>query len=152
SVYPSLSDRSVVIHNPVASHIETHAKTQIKASVSGKYILCIGRLEEVKAVHYASEASNLISPKYPHLRLKCVGKGSLESKLRLQAAKFGISDKVDFEGFQCEVIPYYSDAALTLLTSKYEGFPNVLIESIVLGTPVVAFDCPSGPREILDYG
>ena len=43
------------------------------------------------------------------------------------------------------MIPYYLHAKATLLTSLYEGYPNVLIESITLKTPVVAFDCPSGP-------
>ncbi|WP_025675215.1 glycosyltransferase [Salinivibrio socompensis] len=68
------------------------------------------------------------------------------------AQDFGVADRVDFEGFQTNMIPYYLHARGTLLTSLYEGFPNVLIESIILGTPVVAFDCPSGPREIIQEG
>lgn len=45
---------------------------------------------------------------------------------------------------------YYSKASVVLLTSLYEGFPNVLVESLTLGTPVVAFDCPNGPNEIIN--
>lgn len=150
--HPALKDRSVVIHNPVAAHIEAYAKANPRESTNDEYILCVGRLAPVKAFHQAIAAFALIANQHPRLRLKFVGQGELQLALEQQARELDIADRVDFEGFQTDVIPYYRNAALTLLTSNYEGFPNVLIESIVLGTPVVSFDCPSGPREILDYG
>lgn len=153
NLLPSLKQRSVVIHNPVAVHIEQHVKQNgLKKIGSERYILCVGRLEEVKAFHHAIEAFALVSRKKPDIRLKFIGKGSLEKPLRELTVQLGVQDRVDFRGFQADVIPYYQQAQLVLLTSNYEGFPNVLIESIVLGTPVVSFNCPSGPREILDYG
>lgn len=153
AVFPTLEPKSTVIHNPVSSIIENYARQNPLAEhVHNKYILCVGRLAEVKAFHHAIDAFSLIVKKHPELRLKFVGQGHLEGALREQAKSLSLSEKIDFEGFQTNVIPYYRNAAITLLTSNYEGFPNVLIESIVLGTPVVSFDCPSGPREILDYG
>lgn len=151
---PSLKDKSVVIHNPVSTHIEAYRKNTrpIKPAETPPYILCVGRLEEVKAFHHAVNAFAIVAERHQDLRLKFVGDGSLKPKLVAQTAELGLDDRVDFEGFQTDVIPYYENASLTLLTSNYEGFPNVLIESIVLGTPVVSFDCESGPREILDYG
>ena len=95
------------------------------------------------------EAFAGISNKFPNLRLKIVGQGRLESHLKQIAIDNGVKDLVDFEGFQKDMIPYYLNARATVLTSIYEGYPNVLVESITLRTPVVAFDCPSGPSEIV---
>ena len=139
-----------VIYNPVANAIKNYHPTLQPEKKD--YLLCVGRLEEQKSFHYAISAFAAIAPYYPNLRLKIVGKGSLESKLKEQAHTLGVADRVDFEGYQTDMIPYYLNAKATLLTSLYEGFPNVLVESIALGTPLVAFDCQSGPSEIVVVG
>jgi len=143
----------VVINNPVNKVIENYINTGFKSNISmNGYLLCVGRLEEQKAFHYAIEAFSRISKDYPSLRLKLLGKGSLEVQLRQLAEKLNIANNIDFEGYKEDNISYYVNARLTILTSIYEGFPNVLIESIALGTPVVSFDCPSGPNEIIQDG
>lgn len=153
SVFPHLKDKTSVIYNPVAKSIEDYAKSHdLNKVVKQDYLLCVGRLEKQKAFHYAIEGFAGIANQYPTLRLKIVGKGSLEQSLKQCAIDLGVADRVDFEGFKSDIIPYYLHAKATLLTSLYEGFPNVLIESITLGTPVISFDCPSGPREIIKNG
>lgn len=153
ALYPQLAEKSSVIYNPVSKHIENFAKAHDLSQVEKQdYLLCVGRLEKQKAFHYAIEGFKGVAKEFPNLRLKIVGQGSLEQDLRQCALNFGVADRVDFEGFQKDMIPYYLNAKATVLTSLYEGFPNVLVESITLGTPVVAFDCPSGPREILQDG
>lgn len=150
NILPSLEKKSRVIYNPVNHSVESFITEFDLSTIEKKdYFLCIGRLEEQKAFHYAIEAFSLVSKRHINLRLKIIGKGSLESSLRALAVKLNVSDKVDFEGFQSETMPYYLQAKATLLTSLYEGFPNVLIESISLGTPVIAYDCKSGPSEII---
>ena len=109
-------------------------------------------MEKEKAFHHAIKAFAKLSNEFPKLRLKIVGKGSLEKKLKQIAKDYKVDDRVDFEGFQKNLIPYYIHAKATVLTSLFEGFPNVLIESIFLNTPVVAFDCNSGPGEIIKDG
>jgi glycosyltransferase involved in cell wall biosynthesis len=140
----------VVINNPINLKIEDYLKniSWIK-DVKKNYILCVGRLTPQKTFHYIIEAFARISIDYPLLRLKILGQGSMEDKLKRLVEDLKITDKVDFEGYQQDIIPYYIHTRLTALTSLFEGFPNVLIESIALGTPVVAFDCPSGPSEIV---
>lgn len=150
SFFPQLKNKSSVIYNPVAKHIEDFANDCDFSKVKKRgYFLCVGRLEKVKAFHHAIVSFASIADEYPNLRLKIVGQGSLEKKLKQCAVDLGIENRVDFEGFQKNILPYYLHAKATLLTSLYEGFPNALVESITLGTPVIAVDCPSGPDEII---
>ena len=77
-----------------------------------------------KAFHFAIEAFAGVVNKFPDLRLKIVGKGSLEKDLRQTSFDHHVADKVDFEGLQKDIIPYYLNAKGTLLTSIYEGYPK----------------------------
>lgn len=148
-----LGDDVKVINNPVCNQIINFIKVNgLDFASKGDYLLCVGRLETQKAIHYSIRAFASIASDYPALRLKIVGTGSLEQELKKLARSLDVADRVDFEGYQLDTIPYYLYAKATILTSLYEGFPNVLIESIAMGTPVVAFDCPSGPREIVQDG
>jgi len=152
-IYPELTNSTRVIYNPIPSHFENYANKEDLNKIKKKdYILCVGRLEKQKAFHYAIEAFAGITNQFPNLRLKIVGQGILLKQLKKVAESFNISAKVDFEGYQKNIIPYYLKAKVTILTSHYEGYPNVLIESIAMNTPVIAFDCMSGPNEIIQDG
>ena len=152
-LYPKLKNTTSVIYNPVANHIIDYISSNDLNKIKKKdYLLCVGSLKKPKAFHYAIEGFSEIVNEFPTLRLKIVGQGSLKQELEKGAEDCGVRNSVDFEGFQKDIIPYYLYARATVLTSLYEGFPNVLIESITLGTPVVSFDCPSGPSEIIIGG
>ena len=152
-IFPQLREKSSVIYNPISNHIIDFANKHDLTQIEKKdYLLCVGRLEEVKAFHYAIESFAGIADNFPNLRLKIVGQGSLEQELKQKAIDYCVENKVDFEGFQKNIIPYYLYAKATILTSLYEGYPNVLIESIAMNTPVVAFNCQSGPNEIIQDG
>ena len=152
-IFPELAAKTCVIYNPINAAATERAAAIGDPSTSPDsledYILCVGRLNEQKAFHYAIRAFAVIAPDYPCLRLKLLGQGPLENELKHLADELGIRDRVDFHGFESDIWDYYVNARLTLLTSAYEGFPNVLLESIALGTPIVAFDCPHGPAEIV---
>ena len=153
SYFPKLVNKSSTIYNPISMKINKFVKKHNLSKFKKKnYLLCIGRLEKQKAIQYAIEAFAKVSNRFPELRLKIVGTGSMENKLKKICIDYGISNRIDFEGFQRNIIPYYLFAKGTLLTSLYEGYPNVLIESIALNTPVVSFNCPGGPNEIIKDG
>lgn len=153
ALYPQLSNNSSVIYNPISFIIEDYANKYDLTKIEKKnYILCVGRLEQVKAFHHAIEGFAGISNKFPNLRLKIVGQGVLKKELKQKAIDYNVANKVDFEGYQKNILPYYLHANATVLTSLYEGYPNVLIESIAMNTPVVAFDCPGGTNEIIKDG
>lgn len=85
-------------------------------------------------------------------RLLLLGSGELEGQLRAQAQRLGIGGDVVFGGFQTDMAAYLRRSAGFFLTSVFEGFALVLAEALMTGVPVVAFDCPSGPREVLEQG
>ncbi|MGQ8365243.1 glycosyltransferase [Glaciecola sp. 1036] len=117
-----------------------------------KYFVAIGRLVEQKGFDlllpaYASAANK--DADLPDLVI--IGEGKDEHELIQQAASLGIAEKVIFAGFTTN--PYYpiKNAQAFILSSRHEGMPTVLIESLSLNTPVIAFDCPTGPAEIIQH-
>jgi len=85
-------------------------------------------------------------------RLIILGEGEERGRLQALARSLGVAGDVDLPGFIPDPLPWLARAELFVLASAFEGSPNVLIEAMACGTPVVATDCPSGPREILDGG
>lgn len=145
--------KSAVINNPVSRIIEDGAKTILLVDEHpSPYILCVGRLESQKRFDVAIEAFAKIAAIKNDICLHIVGDGSQKKLLEELSLKLGVAHRVKFLGQQQNVVPQFLNARLTLLTSDYEGFPNVLVESITLGTPVISLDCDSGPSEIIIDG
>jgi glycosyltransferase involved in cell wall biosynthesis len=85
-------------------------------------------------------------------RLLLLGEGGWRDRLVALIQDLGLGAEVDLPGFQPNLYPFLARADLFVLSSAWEGSPNVLTEAMALGTPVVSTDCPSGPREILEGG
>lgn len=114
-------------------------------------ILGIGGLRRQKGFDVLLEAFARVRPRR-ECRLMILGRGHLEGELLRRADELGVRDDVAFAGFDPNPYRYLSRVALFVLSSRWEGSPNALTEALALGTPVVATDCPSGPREILRDG
>ena len=112
------------------------------------YIISIGRLHSQKGFKFLLNAFSKIVNKIPH-NLIILGKGSLLDDLSTQVKELNLEERVLFTGFVKNPYPILKGAQLFVLSSLYEGMPNVLLEAIALGVPVVSSDCPSGPKEIL---
>lgn len=85
-------------------------------------------------------------------RLIVLGEGEDRDALKAVAAELRVADDVDFPGYKTNRLGYMARARVFVLSSRWEGFGNVLVEALACGVPVVSTDCPSGPREILDDG
>ena len=81
-----------------------------------------------------------------------LGEGELEDELRSEAVRLAVSDRVRWLGFQSNPYPFFRAADCFALTSDFEGSPNVLIEAMICGLPVVSTTCPFGPDEIVSNG
>lgn len=113
-----------------------------------KYIISVGRLHTQKGYKYLLKAFSMIIDQIPH-KLVIVGEGPLKSQLEEQIKLLNLESKVILMGYVQNPYPLIKNADLFILSSLYEGMPNVLLEAIALGVPIISSDCPTGPKEIL---
>lgn len=144
-----LPEETLVLANPV----ETPPLPESPLSappISPPYIIAVGRLVEQKGFDLLIEAFAMLSS--PSLQLVIVGAGEKHVALESQAKALGIEESVHFLGHVDSPAEIIRGARLFVLSSRWEGFGNVLVEALQVGTPIVSFDCPGGPRWILDSG
>ena len=116
-----------------------------------RYIVALGRFHEVKRYDLLINAYSSSKMK-DDCDLIIVGDGKLRPELEAQVKQLKLEDKVHFTGTQSNPFPYLAGARFITLSSRTEAFPMVLIEALALKCPVVATDCPTGPREIIEHG
>jgi glycosyltransferase involved in cell wall biosynthesis len=145
----SLHYQNVVrIYNPVDS-IESLALVDNLISPQN-YIIAYGRImDEVKNFTLLIDAYAISDLPRKGILLYIVGDGNDVEKLKHKVNALQLQDKIIFKPKTSNPFPIVKSALYTVLSSHYEGFPRVLIESLALGTPVISVDCNSGPREII---
>jgi len=111
----------------------------------------VGRLTRQKDFPTLMRAFARVRSQLP-CRLMILGEGRDRAMLSELAHSLGIAADIALPGFMANPYPFLSRASLLVLSSLWEGSPTVLTEAMALGVPVVATDCPSGPREILQGG
>lgn len=144
-----------VLANPVdLDRVRTAAAEAIDENVlppgTGALIVAAGRLADAKNYPLMIEAFAALRQKTP-ARLCILGQGELEGQLRQMIAARGLGASVSLGGFQANPWKYIARADVFLLTSRYEGFGNVLIEAMACGVPVVA-TASAGTRDIVQHG
>jgi len=112
-------------------------------------VLAVGRHQAQKGFDLLLQAWQDVVRQLPEARLRIVGGGPLGPELVTLAKTLGIEANVEWTPPTDRIEPLYREAAVFVLSSRYEGMPLALLEAQALGVPAVAFDCPTGPREIL---
>lgn len=141
-----IKDKSITIPNPLLEDIpmKTNYKDQRKE------IVTIGRLSEQKDQITIIKAFSEINKKNSDYKLIIYGEGELREKLKEQIGQLGLNDFIEMPGNFKDIHKKIKEADIFVLSSKYEGYPNALIEAMAIGLPVISTKCEYGPTDILE--
>lgn len=113
-------------------------------------LLFVGRLKKQKGIDNLIRILDELNNEKINIKIKIIGKGELKEELlqtlkNMEYIEYSHHDEIP----PIDLVRHYNESKITILTSYYEGYPNVLVESLASGTPIISFDCKSGPSEII---
>jgi N-acetylgalactosamine-N,N'-diacetylbacillosaminyl-diphospho-undecaprenol 4-alpha-N-acetylgalactosaminyltransferase len=137
------------IYNPI-DFKKIEKESEVNVDIKYPFILAVARMElkekQLDVLIKAYSESILIEN---NIKLVLLGDGRLRTTLQQYSKSLNVEEHVVFLGKVNNPFPYFKQALFTVLTSEYEGFPMVLLESLACETPVISYDCASGPNEII---
>ena len=148
--HSNIKKRSIVLHNPV---FVDEQKYKAPCKKRKRIVITAGRLVERKNQKLLIDAFALIAKDFKDYSLSIYGDGPLMEQLIIHSKNIGIEDRVNVYPSVDDIYDRIFEASLFVLTSEYEGMPNVLIEAMALGTPCISTDCrPGGARALISSG
>ncbi len=142
-----------VIPNPVVFPIPaTEPKVDPRSVLKPdrKLIITVGRLENQKGFDILIDAYARLAEDFTDWDLVVLGEGSEREHLEEQIGRKGVSSRISLPGRVGNIADWYARADFFVMSSRFEGFPNVLVEAMAYGLAVVSFDCDTGPKDIIE--
>ena len=154
--FPQQKDKLRMIYNSInTQHLLNAAQQKVDdRRIEKPFILSITLLEEKqKDVTTLIKAYALLRKNHGHTEeLYIIGKGNSLAQLQQTARECHVADHVFFLGFMSNPLPWTKQCSLFVQSSHFEGLPTTMIEALLLDKMIVATDCPTGPKEILNHG
>ncbi len=143
--------RMTVIHNPLPAELAA-SPWRAQQEEQGGCVVAMGRLTPEKGFSKLIEAFANALRGESAWQLRIWGEGPLRDDLQSQVERLLLTDRVRLCGLTDQPWTALAAGQIFALSSEYEGFPNAMLEAMALGLPCIAFDCPSGARELSDGG
>lgn len=123
-----------------------------RSSLDPKVVITAGRLAKQKGYDRLLPVWAKVAAQRPDWRLEIYGAGDQEKRLRRQLEELGLEGSAHLMGRTSELFARMAQASLFVMTSRREGLPMVLLEAMGVGLPVISYDCPTGPRDVISDG
>lgn len=149
-VYPEINGKAYVVYNPCDIEKIAAFRESITESEKMKHVVvACGRLEGMKCYKNLFNSIKLVRKKIDDVRLMVIGEGTQRRELEEYIRDNQLDAYIELMGFKDDPFQYVAKGEIFAFTSAREGFPNVLVEALASGVPVISTDCEYGPREIL---
>ena len=147
-------NKKTVIYNPFFVSKNASSEIEIPTGVDPerKWIMSMGRLTEQKGFDILLRAFAKVAPKYPDWQLIILGEGELRNELEGLKAELNLNDRAVLPGRVKNPFLLMERAQFFVMSSRFEGFPMAHGEAMLCGLPIIATDCPSGPKELIRDG
>ena len=138
--------RTYVIPNPTPFY------PVASSSCESHKAICVGRLNEQKGYEYLIDAWAIASRRHPDWVLNVYGSGEIKEQLQDRIKERGVQDKLFIHDPVNNIVEKYLESSLYIMSSRFEGFPMVLLEAMSCGLPCVSFNCPNGAKDLIQDG
>lgn len=142
-------EQMTVVYNPVSEDLLKKVAGLESPVKTSREIVFIGRIDPQKNPSHLVKAFAKVHEKHSDVVLRMVGAGNLDDQIHELVKELKLEEYVVFDGIRKDMENVYTNADIVALSSDYEGMPNCLIEAIGTGVPIVSYDCPLGPSEII---
>ena len=122
------------------------------AELDARVIIAVGRLLPQKGFDLLLDAFHAVARRHPDWQLWIFGDGPQRRELAAQLARLDLTGRAHLKGFADRLDQHLGAGSMFVLSSRFEGLPMAMLEAMAAGLPVVAFDCPTGPAEVISHG